>query len=1433
MAASDIRTKILDIQVRYQDALDKIAKYRKEVADAIARQKELKKELDEGNISQEEYARQVETTRIFITQQNTAINTLTRQINNQEKAQQENLGSLMQWRAELSNLTAEYDRLSEADRTGEIGENLKAQINDLTTKLKEAEQGTQRFFRNVGNYPNAMGQAANATNGLVEALSKECKTAEEAEDANEVLRRALAGIDPSAEGAADAIKTLNKKIEENNAVIQKYEDQSVGLVDSLGDLVGVNTKFGSSLENLSKNSAGSVLEGLNVKAKALWQTLLGLLSNPYVLAFLGIAGIGMAAKAWYDYNKGLLEATKLTSDLTGKVGNDLKNFRNQVQATADTFNEDFETVLNAANNYAQQYGISVDEALKKIQDGFINGANANGKYLDSLQEFPAYFKEAGVSADGFVAIMSQTSKMGVVGNKALDSIKEANIRIREMSSATAGSLDALGLSSKNILKGLADGSTTTFEVMQQVSAKVAELPESSQAAGEAITNIFGGPGQDAGYNYIATLKDISTNLDEVRAKSGEMARLQEEQLRSQVELDNAIAGLFDMTGGTFESMTTQAKTFVNKGITAIIKGIVDVCNWFIELYNNSLVIRAGVASIGLQFKTLWSVVKNVLGLIVDKIVGLANMIKGAFTLNWDTFSAGWEKFRSASGNALKNIVNETVENTKEAWAHIDKELPKIEIPVEAKPVIDDTSATGNEGGKGTPKNTTKSKSSAADAAKVEAELLRKAEDELLKITTQAAATRRKQLELSYNRQIDDYKKKLAEDKTLTENSKAAILSIIDSLGKQKAQAIAEFDAEEIRKQVEHDSKLIELKLSAAEEGTKQELELKLAAIEQKEKLDLAQAEKDYENETERQEALAAIREKYKQEREAAEDENKNLIVERQKQVLQTEIEQLEIAETEKQLHREGWRVLTDEEMEADRQRKLESIGGYEAEKLQLEEENAQKAYESLIERGQLSSQADAEWLAEQNAAKQEWLNKQVAINEAYVKNEQAKQQAVRAVTNGLVGLLETLGEENSAFAKMAKVITLAQIAIDTGRAISSGVASASALPFPANLAAIATTVATVLANVATAISTVKSAKFATGGKVKGPGSGTSDSIPAMLSNGEYVMTAEATRRFEPLLEVMNKKSGDYNISNLRDGLKTIVPVIISEKLSNEYDNFIYVLNRYFEDIESHRKETIIRDSLYSQLSRQIETFNFRKDMITNERFNGDVIYSIQRIGSIIEKSNRLDVTKEVLLSEIRKTQFASSLNKEDDETSVTKQYLTDYVISNNIVEKHLREFIEVLSVFETFNILDSTLDRMNYEIPMIKGVEDPPTEPSGDTNNSNIHSAQPTAMGFASGGKIKGPGSGTSDSIPVMLSNGEYVITANATRMFEPLLAAMNGIGAGIPIQVANSYQSMDNVEMMTDSFEKAAKEIKPVVSVVEITETQKRVETIENLDNF
>lgn len=1140
--ADDVTTKILQIQVDYGDAVKQIAEWQAKIDAVRKQQKGLKEDLKEGRISQEEYQRSIQAGNLAMSQMKDAMNTVSKAVKNQLKSQAEQEGSLVQLRAEISNLNAEYDRLSRAERESAKGDELKDKINRLTTELKGAEEGTQRFYRNVGNYKSALLGAGVSTSSLCDALAKECKTAEEAEKANEVLKKAVAAIDPSSVGASESIALLTKKIEENEKVIKDHADsvaesqsRSEGLVDTLSDLTGVNLNLGNSLNNLSKNSAGSVMEGLTVKAKALWSTLTGLLANPMVLTFLGIAGVGMAVKWWYDYNKGLEEASRLTQQLTGLSGDEMKAFRNEVQGVADSFGVDFQEVLESANTLSQQFGISVQEALGYVKDGFVSGANATGQFTDIVKEYPAYFKEAGLSASQFISITAQSSKMGIVSDKAVDTIKEANIRLREMSTATAEALDGIGISSAEMQKKLQDGSMTTFEAMQQVSAKLNEMADNSPATAAAISDIFGGPGEDAGLQYLRTLKDIETDLDVTKEKAGDLARVQEEQMNSQIELDNTLASLFDATGGSFEEMTATAKTWVNNGIVAMIKGCVELVNWFIDLYNNSMVVRAGVASIAIQFKTAWSIIKNVCIMLVDEIMGLGKIIKGVLTLSWDDVKAGWDQFRKASVNAVKNVVNDTVDAYQEAWSEIkDGQIEHVKLDVNSVASTGADGAgvggSGSGGGKGKNPGKTKTKGSksgksgkdsAAEAAKEEAQLLRKAEDELLKITMESIETRRKKVELSYKRQIEDYQKKLAEDKNLTEKSREAILSIIDSLQKQQEQALAKFDAEEIKKEIEHKEKLNQLKLEAIKEGTDQEFELRRQSLDNQQAIAEQEAILAYDNEVEKQEALKAIRERYDNERTALDEEQAQAKIDRQKQELENEIAELEYAQSERELRQMEGYQMDEQHYQEWRQRGLEEMDAHQAELLTKQEEAAAAELDALIARGQLSTQTTEEFEAEVIAAKQKSAEAQKNTNDVIIKNEQAKAQAMKAITGGLTQLLDTLGESNSAFAKMSKIITLAQIAIDTGKALSAGIASASSMPFPANLAAIATTVATILANVATAISTVKSAKFATGGKVTGPGTGTSDSIPAMLSNGEFVMTAAATRMFEPLLMTMN------------------------------------------------------------------------------------------------------------------------------------------------------------------------------------------------------------------------------------------------------------------------------------------------------------------------
>jgi hypothetical protein len=53
-------------------------------------------------------------------------------------------------------------------------------------------------------------------------------------------------------------------------------------------------------------------------------------------------------------------------------------------------------------------------------------------------------------------------------------------------------------------------------------------------------------------------------------------------------------------------------------------------------------------------------------------------------------------------------------------------------------------------------------------------------------------------------------------------------------------------------------------------------------------------------------------------------------------------------------------------------------------------------------------------------------------------------------------------------------------------------------------------------------------KHATGGMLSGPGTGTSDSIPIMASNGEYIMTASAVKAYGPqLMDRINSKKFAY------------------------------------------------------------------------------------------------------------------------------------------------------------------------------------------------------------------------------------------------------------------------------------------------------------------
>ena len=107
----------------------------------------------------------------------------------------------------------------------------------------------------------------------------------------------------------------------------------------------------------------------------------------------------------------------------------------------------------------------------------------------------------------------------------------------------------------------------------------------------------------------------------------------------------------------------------------------------------------------------------------------------------------------------------------------------------------------------------------------------------------------------------------------------------------------------------------------------------------------------------------------------------------------------------------------------------------------------------------------------------------------------------------------------------------------------------------------------------------------------------------------------------------------------------------------------------------------------------------------------------------------------------------------------------------------------------------------------------------------------PNAPSFATGGRVTGPGSATSDSIAANLSNGESVMTAAATNMFAPLLSGLNQMGGGVPITVQGVVANFEGEEMLARAFAKGIASMPaPVVSVEEINRVSDRVKVLETL---
>lgn len=213
--------------------------------------------------------------------------------------------------------------------------------------------------------------------------------------------------------------------------------------------------------------------------------------------------------SYLDFGPEFAKLQNNVQRFTGLTGDALDDLTQKAYTLSEVYGDDAEELLKSANATAKAFNIPFEEAFDLMEQGYEKGANLNGDMLEQMREFAPQMKAAGLSASEMVAMMAKAGNEGVFNDKALDSIKEANLSLREMGQAQVDALHGIGIKVKDLT------GKTTFEAVQEISKKMKGA--STQARQAIVADIFRGAGEDAGLDFIEGLNSVDLDINKIES----------------------------------------------------------------------------------------------------------------------------------------------------------------------------------------------------------------------------------------------------------------------------------------------------------------------------------------------------------------------------------------------------------------------------------------------------------------------------------------------------------------------------------------------------------------------------------------------------------------------------------------------------------------------------------------------------------------------------------------------------------------------------------------------------------------------------------------------------------------------------------------------------------------------------------------------------
>ena len=579
--------------------------------------------------------------------------------------------------------------------TQDLSKEMKARQNrmlDLEAAGKKETAEYKRLQAEVKNYSNQIADNNKKLRELRSAMDVNAMTMSQLKKHAKELQTALNNTSKAAnpkeyEHLASQLRSVNGRMSE-------LRRDASGLTESMGkQSSGIMGKF----------------EGMFSSISGGWTKLVGVATA----AVASISAVIEGAKWWYKYNVEIEEAQRLTREFFNIQGDELVHTQSQISALASQLGKDYKEVLGTVETLTNQYGISTVEAINAIKDGIQTGADLNGTFLSQIQQFGPAFSDAGASVNDLVASITQT-RSGIFNEAGMGLIQTATNRIRTMSSATQSALNSIGISSKQLEADLISGKTSILEAIKMISGKIKELPENSMQVGQVMKAVFGKTASNEGMKLVKTLADMSTNMEELKGVTGEYGELQREEVDAQAELNEKMSKFFGLGEHGFDELTMKAKIFGVKALSKIIDYTVKIINYFIDLYNESKVFRAGIEHIKNNFKSTWEVFKFGVYLVIDGFKGMGRMakawakiIEGAFSFDVDKITTGikglWDAYKDTwveIGNDAKKMAANVRDNFIEAIKNTGSNKKVAHLSVDVTPEVKNHAANKSGSGGG-------------------------------------------------------------------------------------------------------------------------------------------------------------------------------------------------------------------------------------------------------------------------------------------------------------------------------------------------------------------------------------------------------------------------------------------------------------------------------------------------------------------------------------------------------------------------------------------------------------------------------------------------------------------------------------------------------------------------------------------------------------